>query len=78
MIGVAACSWSMPMPTSDMIAGSASTITYVSIAAISTDAAAIASSQLRRPLTPSGRRRDRHVLAIVGENQGVRAVGAGS
>jgi hypothetical protein len=27
MIGVAACSWSIPMPTSAMIAGSASTIT---------------------------------------------------
>ncbi len=41
----------MPMPTSDMIAGSASTITYVSIAATSTDAAAMARIQRRRVFT---------------------------
>ena len=51
MIGVAAWSWSIPMPTSAMIAGSASTITYVSIAAMSTAAAAIARIHLRRAFT---------------------------
>src|ERR1700730_2270235 len=80
MIGVASWRWERSTPTELMMAGRATTTTYVSAAPRRTPAPAKPSDSRAprggRPAasaTSAGRGRDRHVLAVLVKNDGERA-----